>query len=512
MTNPEARDVRRRSGELRSASHRTVGRRRSARCSNCSDTTSLDALIDATVPSGIRLKRPLAIHASMTEYEALANLRVDRARRIRSSARISASATTTRVTPPVIQRNILENPGWYTAYTPYQAEIAQGRLEALLNFQTMVMDLTGLEIANASLLDEGTAAAEAMAMSYAVRGKPGKETFFVSDECHPQTIDVVKTRAHARGVERRRRRLARRRAIGDDVFGVLLQYPATDGAVYDYRQFCERAHAVERARDGRDRSDELVLLDAAGRMGRRRLRRQLAALRRAARLRRTARGVLRDEGRVQAAAAGTHHRRVARRGRQAGAAHGAADARAAHPPREGDEQRVHGAGAARGDRGDVRGVSRTGGPDGDRDAHSRSCAATLAAGLEQLGYTLASRRLLRHAPRRARAISRRRDVIGAARAKRHQSARVGERRASIVALDETVTTRPTCDDLLEVFAAGAARPRRRARRSRDDVDARYDERFARTTPFLTHPVFNTLSLRDGDAALSQASRDRKTSR
>src|SRR3954464_3991317 len=203
---------------------------------------SLDELIDATIPSAIRYRRPLAIHGGRSEHEALAAMRAlpNRNQIFRSYLGLGYHDT---LTPPVIQRNILENPGWYTAYTPYQAEIAQGRLEALLTFQTMVMDLTGLEIANASLLDEGTAAAEAMAMAYAARGKPGKEIFFVSDECHPQTIDVVKTRAHARGVTV----IVgdwRKAPIGDDVFGALIQYPATDGAVHDYRQFCDRAHAV----------------------------------------------------------------------------------------------------------------------------------------------------------------------------------------------------------------------------------------------------------------------------
>ena len=133
----------------------------------------------------------------MTEAEALAKLRgmAGRNRITRSYIGMGYHDT---FTPPVILRNVIENPGWYTQYTPYQAEIAQGRLEALLNYQTMVADLTGLEIANASLLDEGTAAAEAMAMSYAARGKPGKETHFIASDCHPQTSEVVRTRAEER--------------------------------------------------------------------------------------------------------------------------------------------------------------------------------------------------------------------------------------------------------------------------------------------------------------------------
>src|SRR5690349_14800521 len=203
---------------------------------------TLDELIDATIPAPIRLRRPLAIHDRRSEHEALAAMRAI-ARKNRIFRSYLGYGYHDTLTPPVIQRNILENPGWYTAYTPYQAEIAQGRLEALLNFQTMVMDLTGLEIANASLLDEGTAAAEGMFMAYQARGSDTKKTLFVDARCHPQTIDVVQTRAHARGIDTVVGD-AMTAELGEGVFGALLSYPTTDGAVLDYRAVTERVHAA----------------------------------------------------------------------------------------------------------------------------------------------------------------------------------------------------------------------------------------------------------------------------
>ncbi|MEB3212187.1 MAG: aminomethyl-transferring glycine dehydrogenase, partial [Leptolyngbyaceae bacterium] len=200
---------------------------------------SLDDLIDQTVPARIRLSRPLALEASQEEHTLLNKLRA-----IATQNKVFRSfigmGYSNCLTPTVIQRNILENPGWYTQYTPYQPEIAQGRLEALLNFQTMVTDLTGLEIANASLLDEGTAAAEAMTLSYG-QSKSKANTFFVSEHCHPQTIAVVKTRALPLDIDV---------LVGDHrtfdfstpIFGALLQYPATDGAIYDYADFIQKAH------------------------------------------------------------------------------------------------------------------------------------------------------------------------------------------------------------------------------------------------------------------------------
>src|SRR5262245_15320771 len=159
---------------------------------------SLDSLVDAAVPKNIRLDRELNLPEAKSEMEALAELRaISRKNKITRS--FIGCGYSDYITPPVIQRNILENPGLYTAYTPYQAELAQGRLEALLNFQQMIIDLTALDIANASLLDEATAAGEAMALCHAAV-RNGK-TFFVADNCHPQTIAVVQTRAKPLGIE-----------------------------------------------------------------------------------------------------------------------------------------------------------------------------------------------------------------------------------------------------------------------------------------------------------------------
>ncbi|MBL8981331.1 MAG: aminomethyl-transferring glycine dehydrogenase, partial [Gemmatimonadetes bacterium] len=205
--------------------------------------SSLDAFIDDVVPEGIRFRRTLNTGPARTEHDVLAELRgmADRNQQFRSYIGMGYHDT---LVPPVIQRNILENPGWYTAYTPYQAEIAQGRLEALLNYQTMVIDLTGLEIANASMLDEGTAAAEAMHLAYGVKGKEGKETIVVDAGVHPQTIDIIQTRAWASGVNVVVTD-TRTASFGADVFAVVLQYPATDGGIHDYRDAAARAHAAD---------------------------------------------------------------------------------------------------------------------------------------------------------------------------------------------------------------------------------------------------------------------------
>jgi glycine dehydrogenase len=203
---------------------------------------TLDDLIAATIPAGIRLGTPLPLPPAQSERDAL-----DALRRIASQNQVFRSylgmGYADCVTPPVILRNVLENPGWYTAYTPYQPEIAQGRLEALLNYQTMVGDLTGLRVANASLLDEGTAAAEALTLTLAVVKHGERPVFLVDHRCHPQTIAVVETRGRWRGIEIRVADPATF-AFGGDVVGALVQYPATDGEVRDFRDLCTKAHAA----------------------------------------------------------------------------------------------------------------------------------------------------------------------------------------------------------------------------------------------------------------------------
>ncbi len=204
---------------------------------------SVEQLIQKTVPASIKLPKALNIPALESEAIFLEELKGIAKKNLLFKSYIGTGYYPC-LTPHVILRNILENPGWYTAYTPYQAEIAQGRLEALINFQTVVTDLTGLEIANASLLDEATAAAEAMAMLYTLTrdDKPEAQVFFASDKCHPQTLDVLRTRSTPLGITLEIGEV-KNFAFGKNIFGVLLQYPDTEGMIFDAHDFCNKAHA-----------------------------------------------------------------------------------------------------------------------------------------------------------------------------------------------------------------------------------------------------------------------------
>ncbi|MBU0697648.1 MAG: aminomethyl-transferring glycine dehydrogenase [Bacteroidetes bacterium] len=201
---------------------------------------SIDELIEQTVPANIRLKKAMDLPAAKSEYEYLKDLRQTASKNKVFKSYIGQGYHDV-IVPGVIQRNVLENPGWYTQYTPYQAEIAQGRLQALLNFQTMVLDLTGMQIANASLLDEGTAAAEAMFMQYSLRKKSEAKSYFISEEVFPQTIDILKTRAQPYGINLV---IGNHQTVelSDDMFGALVQYPAGHGEAYNYKAFADAAH------------------------------------------------------------------------------------------------------------------------------------------------------------------------------------------------------------------------------------------------------------------------------
>ncbi|MGK2934970.1 MAG: aminomethyl-transferring glycine dehydrogenase [Gemmatimonadaceae bacterium] len=445
---------------------------------------SLDDLIDAVIPRDIRSKDPLATGAAKSEYEALAGLRglAARNRVFRSYLGLGYHDC---ITPPVLQRNILENPGWYTAYTPYQAESAQGRLEALLTFQTMVMDLTGLEIANASLLDEATAAAEAMAMSYGVAGKPGKEVFFISSECHPQTIDVIQTRAAARGITIEVGDF-RTFKPGPEVFGVLVQYPATDGAVHDYKQLCERAHVANALVTVAADLLSLVLLTPPGEWG------ADIVVGNTQRF-----GVPLGYGGPHAAFFSTrdeYKRQIP--GRIIGVSRDADGNPALRMALQTREQHIRREKATsnictaqvllavvagmyavyHGAEGLTRIAERVHG-----------FAAMLAAGVKRLGHTIAHDDFFDTV--RIEVVSGSAEAIVADAAARGINIRHVGGASIVIALDETVSEKDV-EELLEVFAGGE-RPAFTLEELAYEADPRYDERFKRATPFLTHPVFNT---------------------
>ena len=254
---------------------------------------SLEALIDAAVPATIRDTSPMDLPPSRTETDVLSELR-EMAQANNAGKSLIGMGYYNCITPPVVLRNVMENPGWYTAYTPYQPEISQGRLEALLNYQTMVADLTGMEIANASLLDEATAAAEAMTMCRRV-GKAKSDCFFVAADCHPQTIAVLRTRAAPLGIEL---------VVGDpfedlepsNVYAALLQYPSSGGEVHDYQKLSDELAWGGRHARRRHRPIGVDLTDAARRMGGGYRGRQRPAFRRAPRFWRATRGIFRDIG------------------------------------------------------------------------------------------------------------------------------------------------------------------------------------------------------------------------
>jgi glycine dehydrogenase len=444
---------------------------------------SLDALIDATIPARIRFRGGLDLPKGMTELEVLTYFRSLAAKNqvFRSFIGMGYSDC---VTPPVIQRNIIENPGWYTAYTPYQAEIAQGRLDALLNFQTMVIDLTGVGIANASLLDEATAAAEAMTMSYALKGKPGKEVFLVASECHPQTIDVVKTRASVRGIEVRESSCEEFK-IGPDVFGALVQYPATDGAVIDYTKTVEELHAADALVTVAADLLSLVLLTPPGEWG--------------------ADIVVGNSQRfgVPLGYGGPHAAYFATRdefkrhlpGRIIGVSRDAdgkpalrmaLQTREQHIRREKATSNVCTAQVLLAVVASMYAVYH--GPQGltriARRVHG--FATALAEGLRRLGYTIVNEDYF-DTIRVALGKKNAQVILDEAR-ERQINLRAMEDRSLVIALDETVSN----DDIANLLASfnGGKDPEF----GLDDVlagaDTRYDERFNRTTPFLTHPVFN----------------------
>ncbi|WP_345786945.1 aminomethyl-transferring glycine dehydrogenase [Gemmatimonas aurantiaca] len=444
---------------------------------------SLDAFIDAVVPEAIRFRGTLQTGAGQTEAEVLASLRAMAARNRIYRSYIGMGYYGTH-TPNVILRNVMENPAWYTAYTPYQAEIAQGRLEALLNYQTMIVDLTGLEIANASLLDEGTAAAEAMALAFGARGNASRNLFLVATDCHPQTIAVVEARAQARGIEVKVVD-ATQMVCDDTVFGVLLQYPGTDGAVVDYRGLCEQAHAAGAMTIVASDLLALCLLTPPGEWG--------------------ADIVVGSSQRfgVPMGYGGPHAAFFATRdefkrllpGRIIGlsrdvegtpALRMALQTREQHIRREKATSNVCTAQVLLAVMAGMYAVYH--GPEGLTAIAERvhGHAVTLAAGLEKLGFAIMHENYF-DTVRVEVGTHGQQDILAAAEA-RQMNLRVLEPGTLTISLDET-TTAADIADLWAVFNGNTAPDF-----GYDDIaagiDVRYDERFRRVSPFLTHPTFH----------------------
>ena len=442
---------------------------------------SLEALADAAVPAAIRAALPESFPESRTEEDVLAALAALAARNRVARSMIGLGYHDTH-TPPVIQRNILENPGWYTAYTPYQPEISQGRLEALLNFQTMVMDLTGFSCANASLLDEGTAAAEAMQMSHGI-ARNGSDRFFVSQSCLPQTIAVVRTRAEAVGISVE---------VGDHraglpegpFFGMLLQYPTADGAVPDYRPLVAQAREAGAVVTVAADLLSLVLLTPPGEFG------ADIAVGSAQRF-----GVPLGYGGPHAAFFATHEKyRRAMPGRIVGvsvdtrgrpALRLALQTREQHIRREKATSNICTAQVLLAVIAGMYAVYH--GPDGlariARRAHR--LADVLAEGLTRLGFSIENETwfetLTVRAPGAARAVLRRAAEAG------YNLRPIDDDRLAI-ALDET-TTRADVEAVWRAFAAGAD-PGFAVADLEDGARHGLPAEAARRTPILEHPVFN----------------------
>jgi glycine dehydrogenase len=447
---------------------------------------SLDVLIDRAIPPAIRMRQPLAIPGGRGEHEALEELR-GLARQNQVLKSFIGQGYYDCITPPVIQRNILENPGWYTAYTPYQAEIAQGRLEALLNFQTMVCDLTALEIANASLLDEATAAAEAMNMARQLCKKKAAHEFLVSAGCHPQTIAVVQTRAEALGVKLTVAADADLH-VTSEVFGVLVQYPDTTGAIHDYSAFVEKAHAAGALVVVATDLLALTLLKPPGEFG------ADIAVGSAQRF-----GVPLGYGGPHAAFMATRDafKRVMP-GRLVGVSHDALgkpgyrlslQTREQHIRRDKATSNICTAQVLLAVMASMYAVYH--GPEGLKAIAQRMhrMAKLLATGLQKLGHPLAEPHffdtLCVHAYSDARA------VVEAA-AKRGLNLSAPDAGYLSVAVDET-TSEADIDSILQsvVDAYPELGPAPSLVELATLMDDEVPEEFARTTPYLTHPVFNT---------------------